>query len=226
MLREELGRSGDVSIGVDDLPILNQAINRVYQLLYLQHDWPFLRRVFPKISLSAGQRLYGFPTDLNIERVEEVVVWQNGLPTPVVRGIAFDEYAEFDSEATTPERADPVLAWDVRDSSGTPQIEVWPIPTANDQDLQIIGIRSLSKLVNDADIVLLDDNLVVLFAAARILARQKSEDAPIGQAEAAAFFQILKGRSSKGGSRRTRIGAGPSPHESPPRSRATVRIGS
>lgn len=225
MLREEIGRSPDVSIGVDDLPQLKRVINRVYSTLYYQHDWSFLRRVFTKIPLSAGQRHYDFPTDLNVERVEQVSVWQNGLPNEIVRGIGFEEYAQVNSEATTPERADPTLAWDVRDVSGTPQIEVWPIPVSDDMDLQFIGIRSIPKLVNDADTLFLDDDMVVLYAAAKFLSRQKSEDAPQVLAEAKAMFQGLRGRSSAGGAKRYRMGVG-TPREEPPRSRATIRIGS
>lgn len=220
-LREELGRSPDVSVGVDDLPILKRALNRVYATLYDEHDWPFLRRVFPRIQLNAGQRFYDFPTDLNIERVEVVNAWWNGLPNPVHRGIGFEEYASFDSEAD--ERSDPVLAWDVRDVSGTPQIEVWPIPSANDQELQIIGIRTAPKLVNDIDLCLLDDEMVILFAAAQYLARQKSEDADVVLAQARARFQSMKGRSSGGGSSITTIGTG-QPIEEPRRDRAVVRV--
>ena len=225
MLREELGRSPDVSVGVDDLPQLKRVINRVYATLYDEHDWPFLRRVFTKIPLSAGQRFYNFPADLNVERVETVAVWWNDEPIRIDRGIGFDEYAEFDSEATTPERNDPVLAWDVRDVAGTPQIEVWPVPSSNDMDLQFTGIRSIPKLVNDADTLFLDDEMVLLFATAKFLARQKSEDASVVLSEAAARFQSLKGRASTGGAKRHRIGVGSAADEVR-RSRASIRIGS
>ncbi len=225
MLREEINRSADVSIGVDDLPQLKRVINRVYKTLYLQHDWSFLRRVFAKIPLSAGHRHYDMPSDLNVERIESVVVWWSGSPQPLARGIGFEEYNEYDSEATTPERADPTLAWDVRDVSGTAVIEVWPIPVSDDMDLQFIGIRSIPKLVNDADVLFLDDEMVVLYAAAKFLARQKSEDAPQVLAEAVAMFQVLKGRSSTGGAKRYRMGTG-APAEEASRSRATIRIGS
>lgn len=225
MLREEINRSADVSIGVDDLPRLKRVINRVYSTLYYQHDWSFLRRVFDKIPLSAGLRHYSMPAALNIERIEKVVVWWAGSPQPLVRGIGFEEYNEFDSEASTPERADPTLAWDVRDVNGVVMIEVWPIPVSDDMSLQFIGIRSLPKLVNDADTLFLDDDMVVLYAAAKFLAAQKSEDASIVLAEARAMFQSLKGRSSAGGAKRYSMGTG-TPEEEASRSRATIRVGS
>lgn len=224
MLREELGRATEVSVGVDDLPSLKRQINKAYSNLYLAHDWPFLRRVFPKVSLSAGQRYYGLPTDLNIERVEEVNTWWNGSPAQMARGIGFPEYSAFDSEAD--ERSDPALAWDVRDTAGATQIEVWPVPASEGQDLQFIGIRAAPKLVNDADLCLLDDELVVLHAAVPFLRRQKSNDADEVAAQAARRFQLLKGRSSSGGAKRYRMGTGPDLAEEQSRSRATVRISS
>lgn len=221
MLREELGRSPDVSVGVDDLPSLKRAINKAYATLYDDYDWAFLRRVFPKVSLSAGSRYYGLPTDLNVDRVEVVNVWWNGLPTEIIRGIGFEQYASFDSEAD--ERSDPVISWDVRDVSGSVQIEVWPVPASNDQDLQFIGLRSAPKLVNNADLCLLDDELVVLLAASQLLRRQKSADADDVVAQFRARLRTLKGRASGGGARRYRVGVGP-PIEEPRRDRAVVRV--
>lgn len=224
MLREELGRAPDVAVGVDDLPMLKRRLNKAYANLYLAHDWPFLRRMFPRQPLSAGQRYYDLPADLNMERIEEFAIWWNDLPHYPDRGISARNYASFDSEATTPERSDPVLAWDIRDVAGATQIEVWPIPASANQSIQITGIRSAPKLVNNADICLLDDDLVVLHAAAAILKRQKSADAQEVAAEATSRFQLLKGRSSTGGSKRYRMGTGPERDEALRADRAVVRI--
>lgn len=222
MLREELGRSTDVSVGVDDLPGLKRQINKAYANLYISTDWPFLRRVFPRITLSAGQRYYDLPTDLNVERIEIVNAWWNGLPTPVERSIEFENYASYDSEAD--ERSDPVISWDIRDDAGTAQIEVWPIPASNAQTLQIIGIRSAPKLVNNEDLCLLDDELVVLHAAAGQLRRQKSADADDTAAQAARRLQLLTGRSSGGGAKSYRMGVGDDMETAMARGRAVVRI--
>lgn len=154
-----------MSVGVDDLDRLKQTLNRIYEQEYEDHDWPHLRRLFTAVSLPAGSYLYDFPSDLNFERVERAVVWYNSLPHECVRGIGFDEYSQYDS--LSDERSDPVQRWDVRDVAGATQFEVWPIPSTA-QTIQFQGIRSISRLVADADVCLLDDNLIILGAAAAL----------------------------------------------------------
>lgn len=209
MLRSETGQSTAVSVGLDRLPELQQIIRRNQEGLYDAFDWPFLR-VQPFKNLAAGQRYYDFPTDLNMERVEEVVVWWNDQPIPLVRGIEFAHYVQYDSE--NDERTDPVSRWDVRWTGSREQIEVWPIPattysSTNRYRLQFKGIRPLRAMVSDSDVADLDDQLIVLFAAAELLARQKSEDAKAKQMKAVERFNVLKGRM-RGGSSMFILGGG------------------
>lgn len=220
MLREEVGRSGDVSVGVADLPLLKRAINKAYATLYDDYDWAFLRRVFPRVALSAGQRYYDLPTGLNVDRVETVHVWYNALPSLLPRGIRPEHYATYDPEADT--RSDPALAWDVRDVAGATQIEIWPLPSSDNQELQFVGIRAAPKLVYNADTCLLDDELVVLLAAEQILRRQKSADADSVLAQFRARLQRLKGRASAAGNQRVRIGLGDSEDPIGTRTRITI----
>ncbi len=166
-LRNETGRSEDVNIGVDDLPRLKQAINSVYEILWDGNDWPHLRSFYTRIALSAGSRYYDWPDDLVFETAEEVIVWFNDQPQKVERGIGPEEYALYSSEDDA--RSDPVERWDVRWTGTEDQIEVWPLPSTNTQELQIKGRKSFTRLVNDDDLCLLDDTLVVKFAAADVL---------------------------------------------------------
>jgi hypothetical protein len=169
MLRSETKRADNVAVGVDDLTRMKYLINESYETLYDEHDWPHLRKIFDKITLSAGQRYFDFPTTLNYERIEDVKVWYSGLPHDVDRGIDVLDFATYDSTATVPVRAEPALKWDVRDTSGIPQFEIWPIPSSNSQTIQFTGIRKIDRLVNDIDLCLLDDYLVVLNAAASVV---------------------------------------------------------
>jgi hypothetical protein len=73
--------------------------------------------------------------------------------------------------------------------------------------LQFIGKRKLGNLVANEDTADLDDRLIVLFAAAEILANQKSEDAQAKLSLANERYARLKGRS-KGGSRDAILGGG------------------
>lgn len=192
-LRAELRKSSDPAVGVSDLPTLKQVLGRVYETLYDAHDWPHLRQMFPKIELHAGQRYYDFPEDTDYDKVERVVVWQNNSPFPATRGIDFEEYAQFDSNDDV--RADPVSRWDVRYTSTREQMEVWPIPASAGYSIQFKGKLKFKPLVNDSDLCLLDDQLVVLHAAAELLPAAKQADAQIKLAAANSRLGITKARS-------------------------------
>lgn len=214
MLRDELGRTTDVAVSTGDVASLKRTINRNYEALYADYDWPHLRQ-FATIPLLQGERYYDppsvpsdpdIPAPMDYDRIEEIAVRWSGLSYPVERGIDANDYNSIDSEED--ERNGPVLKWDVRFTGDAEQIEVWPIPDTNDQKLHFTGFRKFTRLVNDGDICLLDDNLVVLFSAAELLARQESKDAGAKASAAQALYSRLKGRT-KGGSRFYTLGGHP-----------------
>jgi len=166
MLRNELGRAPSVAVGVEDVTRLKHHINRAYETRYDEYEWPHLRRTFDPVTLSAGQRYYDFPSELNYERVEKAWTWWTDRPVRIDRGITVDHYASYDS--TDDERSDPAMRWDVRSIGNATQMEIWPVPASNDQRVTFSGFRTIAKLVNDTDVCLLDDLLVVLDAAAAI----------------------------------------------------------
>ncbi|MEY9506894.1 hypothetical protein ABIE87_006452 [Bradyrhizobium diazoefficiens] len=213
MLREEVNRATSVAVGNDDLPSLKNKLSRTQEVLYDEYDWPFLRQVFPAKALQAGERYYDFPTGLNVDRIDDndatvgpgVVIWYSNFPRPIQRGIGFKEYAIYNSDAGV--RQEPALAWDVRWTGSKEQFEVWPVPVSNTMTIQFKGIRKLRPLIQDSDVCDLDDQLIVLFAAAEILARQGSQSAPGVAALAKARLVRVKGRS-KSGSQTYRLGMG------------------
>lgn len=171
-LRAETGRSVKLSVQTDDLPRLDQILRRTQETLYDEYDWPHLR-VLEKVQLANGQRYYDLPANVNVERIASMAAWWNGIPHPLERGILWPEYGSYDSRDD--DRSDPPLRWDVRFTGTTEQLEVWPIPASDQAFLEIKGTRNLPPLVNEDDRLVLDDTLVVLFAAAEIL---MSEGAP------------------------------------------------
>lgn len=196
MLRDEIGRSNAAgSAGVADFNTLKQLINRYYESLYLDYDWPHLRFIAPRVSLSPGERYYDVPTALDYERIEKIVTWTNGRPYDLDRGIAEDDYRIFSSEDG--ERADPPLKWDIRHTGTKEQIEIWPMPASAGQSFQITSFRKFVRLIADGDTCKLDDNLIVLFAAAEA-ADEKA--APGKLAAAKALYNRLRGRT-KGASK-------------------------
>lgn len=164
MLRAELRRSVNPSVGVEDIPELKRRLIRTYETLWWDHDWPHLIQFFPMISMQAGENQYDMPAGLTYERIRDVAFWFNNLPLNIERGISFADYAISNPALA---RSDPVLKWDVRYGDGVQEmIEVWPNPASSFKfTLQFSGYSSVPRLVADADQCLLDDNLVVLFAA-------------------------------------------------------------
>ncbi len=219
-LRAELERSSDPAVGVSDYPTLKQKINRVYETLYADYDWPHLMRTFEAIPLHTGQRYYDMPEDLDYDRIEEVAVWWSSQPLKIDRGIEFADYNYVNSE--TGATQDPPQKWDVRyDEAGDKEvIEVWPIPASNENTLQFRGIQKFKPLVDDADVCRLDDRMIVLFAAAE-LAPAKSGNKQIFLQAANKRMQQIRGRS-KSGSGPVRIGLG---EARAPQRGVTIRVG-
>ena len=220
-LRAEVGHSIDTAVGADSEFALKEILRRNQEALYDDYDWPFMR-IMPSFTLSAGQRYYGLPTDLNMERIEQVELWNGGTPEPLARGIGFKHYASQDSDSD--DRSDPARAWDIRWRTTVEQIEIWPIPATNGTStggrVQFMGIRDLRALVSDDDVADIDAILIVLFSAAEILSRAKHPDAQAKVNIANARYNRLKGRM-KGASEPIIIGgAGPGPVRRGP----TVRV--
>jgi len=205
MLRNEIGRSTNVGIGIEDIPGVKRAINRSYAMLLLNYDWPHLRYLPNRITISAGQRYYDIPANIEPSQITEIVGWQSAnLPIPLERGISYHEYSAIDSENA--QRSDPPQKWDFRFNGTATQIEIWPIPNSNTMTLQITGRYRLPKLVADQDLCMLDDELVVLGATHRLLARQKSEDA--GDAKTDFEARLMDVRKNNGPSRTVIMGTG------------------
>lgn len=204
MLREEVNRATSVAVGNDDLPGLKNKLSRTQEVLWDEYDWPFLRQVFPAVPMQAGERYYDFPVGLSVNRIDDndgtdgpgVVCWFSNLPVPIRRGIGFNEYAIYNSDNGI--RQEPALAWDVRWTGTSEQIEIWPLPVTNNATIQFKGIRRLRPLIADNDVCDLDDQLIVLFSAAEILARQQSASADGVSSLAKARLARLKGRSKAG----------------------------
>jgi hypothetical protein len=192
-LRDELDISSDPAVGSAATPGLKRIIKRQYQTLYDVYDWPHLRQVFERITLNAGQRYYDFPEDMDYDKLEVTKVWWGGLPHDVTRGIGFDQYAVRDSE--NDERSDPVTHWDVRKVGNKEMLEVWPMPSGTGQAIQFIGKTKFRQLVDDADLCLIDDELVLLYAAAEKLPAKKRGDVNLRIAAAQARLGILKANS-------------------------------
>jgi hypothetical protein len=193
-LRNEVGRSNVAGAsGVADYGMLKQVLNRHYEALYLDYDWPHLRFTTPLTPLSAGDAFKDIPSGMDYERIEDLKVWTNGRPIPTTRGIEISDYAIFSTPSG--DRSSPVQKWDIRFTGTVEQFEFWPMPDDNAQSFQVIGFKKFARLIADADLCLLDDNLVVGFAAAEVLGRADPKFAQTTLGFAQALYDKLRGRT-------------------------------
>jgi hypothetical protein len=202
-LRAETGRTQDVAVGVDEEDNLKEILRRTQEVLYDDYQWPHLR-VERSVALANGQRYYDLPSDLDFDRIECVKYKYNNVYTDLERGIGFDDLSIFDSNAD--ERSSPTLKWDIRHTGTTEQLEFWPIPNKADS-AHFFGTKKLGDLIQSSDRAELDDRLIVLFASAEILSRQKSGDARAKLEQANNRLLILR-RNSQAGSKMVQVGLG------------------
>lgn len=175
-------------------PIFQQTLKDTQERLYDEFDWPFLKVQRDKV-LSAGQRYYDVPTDLNLERIIAVDVRHGDQWLPVERGITLDHYSSRDSDAD--QREDPAQRWDVVDTGSGEQIEVWPVPASDGIKLRFSGIRKLKPLIAQADKADLDDQLIVLYSAGELLGGAKNPAAQLKLSQGKNRLETLQGRVTK-----------------------------
>jgi hypothetical protein len=197
------------ALSINLVPSMKRELAYTQERLYDEFDWPHLKITRDK-ELQAGERHYDVPDDMNLERIIAVDVRWGGRWLPVERGIGLDQYNQHDSDADI--RVDPVLRWDVKDTGTGAQIEIWPVPLTDydaeskDGALRFTGIRQLNQLVANSDRADLDDQMVVKYVAASMLASRKDADAQVKLAEARSRKKTLQGRITK--TRRNSFGLG------------------
>lgn len=195
-LRALTGSDTSTATGVSLLPALKYRLNAKQRLVYQTGGWAQLR-ITSEIELQTDERYYDMPSTMDFDRIEEVAINWSNTPHPLERGISFEQYAVYDSDAG--ETSSPVRRWDVkRPDVDLEQIEVWPIPADNDMVLQFRGFRKLTDMVSDDDYCLLDGDMLVELCAADILKRKDSKDADDIREQAVSRRSALLGNSHSG----------------------------
>ena len=180
----------------------HNAQNRAAQVAMLQAeqdrlwsdcDWPHLR-VERQVQLQAGQRYYDTPADIKIDKIERIELFTDGEWCKLATGIDGCHYSAHNSDLD--ERSWPPRRWKLHEDE---DIEIWPIsdtngdPTTLEGTLKFIGIRSLNPLVDDSDRADLDDDMLVNFVAAEMLAASGAKDARLKLDKANTIYTRLKG---------------------------------
>lgn len=191
MLRSEIGASTNVSMGVNTLPHLKHILRRTQEKLWQDFDWQFAW-IERDEQLEGGQRYYAFDDDIDFERIRHAHVLYANTWREIRYGITPGDYNQSNPDLGM--RQDPPMKW--RHWEGN-QFEVWPVPASANCKIRFRAIKKLDPLISDSDRAELDDNLIVLFAAAELLAKNKSEDAGAKLQAAQTHYQKLKGNGQK-----------------------------
>lgn len=190
-VRAECRLSTNQSRGLDDISNIVQMIKRIQETLYDEFDWPFMRidKTEATKTLSAGQRYYDFPVNMNMERAFSLWTNSTSVWTELPQGISLADYSQINSDDNM--RADPPLKWDIINET---QYEIWPLPASNGSQVRFDGMKKLTVLVDMEARADLDDKMIVLYVAAEILAANKQPDAQVKLEHAQRRKATLQGR--------------------------------
>lgn len=177
--------SVESGVGVADDAALTLLLNQMQQWLWSQFKWSFLFG-HEDIATVVGTRYYTLPTTISLDYPTEVETKWGEWWYDVGYGIRGEQYAQCDPDQG--ETRDPIERWQ---TYSVTQLEVWPSPSTG-QTLRFWGTKMATALVSDGNTAVLDDNLIVLFAAAERLARAKQSDAAAKLSRANALFHRLK----------------------------------
>jgi hypothetical protein len=191
-LRAEIGASPSSSgQGLNSIPMLQQVLRRTQNRLFYDFDWPNLV-IDRDTVMQKGENYYTFPSDLDYDSITGAWVYYSSSWRPVVCG--FDPLIYNSSNPALGVQNDPLVAW--RHYEGN-QYEVWPVPASNATTLRFRGRVQVPRLTALTDCALLDDDLIVLFAAAEILTRLKAPDGQAKLSLAEKHYRNLKMRLTK-----------------------------
>lgn len=180
MLMAETGDEMSETIAAANVTRYNRLLSNMQSWLVGKDAWLMPGKVRKEVALTAGTRLYSMPTGIDLQSLAYPAhVKFDRLRFYLDFGISQQDYNIFDP-TDTDHRLDPVLRWDVVDDAGTKKLEVWPIP-ASDQTVIFEGKPVLGALASDSDTCVVDDLLLVLFTAAKILG--KNGQACLSQAQ-------------------------------------------
>lgn len=201
-LRAEVGHSLVAAHGVNLEDTLKYTLQRVQRELYLSHDWPELT-ADEKVAFTADNRYLTNPTYINYTRINRMWCAEGTEWCPMEHGIDPAHYSLYKSE-TPAVTSFPILRYKydpIQDA-----IELWPVPSQNGNVL-VRGTKKLDVLVDSADTSTLDGDLIVLYAAADVLAHQRSEDAALKLQKAQSYLASM--RRNQGSQKRGPIALNP-----------------
>jgi hypothetical protein len=210
-LRAETGTSLNPAQGVQAQATIDIVLARQQRELWDAYNWQHLK-IWSDIPLSQGQAAYNYPAAMGFDQI--IRMWVASSASAQWRALAYGVKAWMVGPGPlalgTPVRWRNLITVDV--SGATPvtnpvgQFGLLPAPASAGMLLRVEGQAPLNPLIADTDTCIIDSKAIVLFAAAEMLAVQKSEGAPMKLQKAQNYLRRLL--SDQGADKRTNYNMG------------------
>jgi hypothetical protein len=191
-LRAETGQSINYTLhGTQSQFTQDIILDRQQRELWDAYAWPHLH-IHKDIALAVGQADYDYPIALPFDQISRIYIAQGGGDW---QGLSYGIRAT-DIPVGGPTRGTPrqwgnkVTVSDAGVTNPTGQITLLPIPDMV-MTMRVAGMAPCTDLNNDAAKCVIDSKAIVLFAAAEILATQKSEAAALKLTKAQNYLRKL-----------------------------------
>lgn len=210
-LRAETGTSLNPAQGTQVQQTLDLVLARQQRELWDAYNWQHLR-IWADMPLAQGQSIYSYPDEMAFEQILHIYIATSPSAQwrPLLYGIKPYMIRPAGPYQGTPTRWRNIATVDT--SGATPvtnpvgQLEIVPTPASNQMSLRLEGLAPLNPLVADSDCCIIDSKAIVLFAAAEMLAVQKSEGAPMKLTKAQNYLRRLL--QDQGADKRTNYNMG------------------
>lgn len=192
-LRAETGQSIAYTLhGVESQKTQDLILDRQQRELWDAYHWTHLE-IYRDIALASGQADYDYPLDMPFDQISRINVatGPGAQWCTLLYGIKATDIPVGGPTRGTPRQwANKVtVAGGVTDPTG--QITLLPVPNIEGMTMRLDGQAPCTELKADGSKCIIDSKAIVLFAAAEIMAVQKSEAAALKLTKAQNYLRKL-----------------------------------
>jgi hypothetical protein len=202
-LRAETGQSLNAQQGVQSAETQNMVLDRQQRELWDAYQWPHLRYA-RDIDLGDGQALYSYPVEMPFDQIQRIGIATGSTTSgttawsdwhPLIYGINLLSIPASGPPTGTPTHwANQVVVGSTGVTVPGGQIYLYPTPSfpeTGNMRIRLSGQAPCTSLQSESDRCIIDSEAIVLFAAAEVLAVQKSEAASLKLTKAQNFLRRL-----------------------------------
>jgi len=204
-LRAETGQSLSTTQGQNAVATLNYLLKRTQLELWTGYQWPTLA-ISGDLQMVAGQYIYDYPSPFSFAEVRQAYTAQANAANWRKLTYGMDETFIKPGGANSQSGDNPQF-WRTEQA----QFRVWPTPVSSNYWVRFRGMTPLQPFLADTDVSTLDATALVLFTAAELLARAKSQDAGNKLKKAQVHLFSLLGNSISAKRRTSTLGSSAQP---------------